>query len=73
MKFLQRNLHKNPEERLLALLKPLEDDQIEEVIDGLEKGLEYREVKRYADPDYSANKMKEMKIILLKQRKGKKI
>ena len=73
VKFLQRNLHKNPEERLLALLKPLEDDQIEEVIDGLEKGLEYREVKRYADPDYSANKMKEMKIILLKQRKGKKI
>ena len=73
VKFLQRNLHKNPGERLLALLKPLEDDQIEEVIDGLEKGLEYREVKRYADPDYSANKMKEMKIILLKQRKGKKI
>ena len=70
--FLQRSIQKRPGERLLALIKPLEDDQIEEVIDGLEKGLEYREVKRYADPDYSANKMKEMKIILLKQRKGKK-
>lgn len=68
--FLQRGFQKSPEDRLLALIKPLEDDQIEEVIDGLEKGLEYREVKRYADPDYSANKMKEMKIILLKQRKG---
>ena len=70
--FLQRSIQKRPGERLLALIKPLEDDQIAEVIDGLEKGLEYREVKRYADPDYSANKMKEMKIILLKQRKGKK-
>ena len=72
VKFLQRSFQRRPEERLFALIKPLEDDQIEEVIDGLEKGLEYREVKRYADPDYSANKMKEMKIILLKQRKGKK-
>lgn len=68
MCFLKGVLQKNPEKQMIDLIESLEDGQIEEVIDGLEKGLDYKTVKRYAKPNYSVKKMREIKNILLKRR-----
>ena len=69
VKFLQCNFQKSQEERLIALIRPLEDEQIEEVLDGLEKGLDYKAVKRYASPGNTVKKMREIKNLLLKERR----
>lgn len=69
VKFLQCNFQKSQEERLIALIRPLEDEQIEEVLDGLEKGLDYKAVERYASPGNTVKKMREIKNLLLKERR----
>lgn len=63
---------KDPGTQLIALIGNLNDDQIEEVLDGWEKGLSLKEVKKYAKPGYTVRQMQEIKKILL-ERKEKRI
>ena len=52
---------------LLKLFEILSEDQMEEVINGYEKGLSVEELRKYARKENSAAKMKSMKRFLLKK------
>ena len=57
----------DPESYLIRLFGRLGEDQMEEVLDGYEKGLPVREIKKYAKKEYTARKMQEIKKLLLKK------
>ena len=57
----------DPEAYLIRLFGRLGEDQVEEVLDGYEKGLPVREIKKYAKQEYSTKKMQGIKELLLKK------
>lgn len=63
----------DPETYLIRLFAKLEEDQMEAVLDGYAKGLPIYEIKKYAKKEYSAQKMQEMKKLLLGKHEQKKI
>lgn len=65
---LCRPKEKHPERKLVALIGHLNEEQIEQVLDGYEQGLSLEDIKSYAKPDYSRYQMQEMKNLLLKNK-----
>lgn len=62
----------DPETYLIRLFAKMEEGQMEAVLDGYEKGLPIDEIKKYAKKEYSAQKMHEMKKLLLGKHEQKK-
>lgn len=62
----------DPETYLIRLFAKLEEGQMEVVLDGYEKGLSIGEIKKYAKKEYSAQKMQEIKKLLLRKH-GQKV
>lgn len=65
--FCQRK-EKHPEQKLITFIGNLEEEQIEQVLDGYEQGLTLEEIQSYAKPGYNAYQMEKMKNLLLKGR-----
>lgn len=68
--FQRRTRNDDPEKELITLIERLDDEQIEEVLQGYEQGLSMEEIKRYAKPGLSLRQMREIKKLLLRS-KGK--
>lgn len=68
-KIFQRRTRNNaPEKELITLIERLDDEQIEEVLQGYEQGLSMEEIKRYAKPGLSLRQMREIKKLLLRSK-----
>lgn len=66
--FIKKFFSGNPERKLIMLIECLNDEQIEEVLEGYEQGLTLSEIKLYAKPELSLRKMQEIKKLLLKSK-----
>lgn len=66
--FQRRTRNDAPEKELIILIERLDDEQIEEVLQGYEQGLSMEEIKRYAKPGLSLRQMQEIKKLLLRSK-----
>lgn len=66
--FRKRTKNDDPEKELITLIERLDDEQIEEVLQGYEQGLSMEEIKRYAKPGLSLRQMREIKKLLLRSK-----